>query len=311
MIYCQANLTDGFIPQHAIESFGVRARNKATVAEELCRSLVPGKGPLWVRVDGGFQVHDYLDWNEARGTILAERASAKARMALIRDPHMRAALKVRDGDRCRYCAKVVSWQDRKGGLGATYDHVDPKAGDTVENLVICCRGCSGKKAARTPIEAGMVLLPPPGDQQQNLDADLDPDLIGSGESSSTHVPQPRVPSEPERSARPRRQGPAVGLLKPNGFGAFEHGRIFVPWQVHHKFEKLKESSVLMAFYAEVAKAWTDDGPHAKDETGADWFAFWTYRYNEKWPARKPSTATPEPPAPRDPTAKKRYGGYRW
>lgn len=80
LIFCQANLTDGFIPEHAIHSFGVRARNKPAVADELCKSLVPGKGPLWHKVDGGFQIHDYLDWNDSKDKILADREKSFRRL---------------------------------------------------------------------------------------------------------------------------------------------------------------------------------------------------------------------------------------
>lgn len=80
LIYCQGNLTDGFIPDHAIHTFGVRARNKEAVAEELCRVLVPGKGPCWRKVEGGFQVHDYLDWNDSRDEVLEGRQRARDRL---------------------------------------------------------------------------------------------------------------------------------------------------------------------------------------------------------------------------------------
>jgi len=80
LIYCQCNLTDGFIPEHAIHTFGVRAKSKEAVAKELCAQLVPGKGPLWRRVDGGFQVHDYLDWNDSRDDVLAGRQRARERL---------------------------------------------------------------------------------------------------------------------------------------------------------------------------------------------------------------------------------------
>lgn len=80
LIYCQCNLTDGFIPEHAIHTFGVRAKNKQAVADELCRVLVPGKGPCWRRVDGGYEVHDYLDWNDSRADILEGRQRARERL---------------------------------------------------------------------------------------------------------------------------------------------------------------------------------------------------------------------------------------
>ena len=50
LVYCQANLTDGFIPTHAVAAFGVRARTRVELAgyvRELCAVLIPGKGPLW------------------------------------------------------------------------------------------------------------------------------------------------------------------------------------------------------------------------------------------------------------------------
>lgn len=85
LIYCQANLTDGFIPEHVIHTFGVRAKNKSAIAAELCQSLVPGKGPCWHKVDGGYQVHDYLDWNDSRESVTAERAKSKERIERWRE----------------------------------------------------------------------------------------------------------------------------------------------------------------------------------------------------------------------------------
>lgn len=85
LIYCQANLTDGFIPEHAIHTFGVRAKNKALVVDELCSVLVYCKGPLWERVQGGYQVHDYFDWNDSREDIIAGRQKTKQRLERWRE----------------------------------------------------------------------------------------------------------------------------------------------------------------------------------------------------------------------------------
>jgi hypothetical protein len=84
LIYCQNKLTDGFIPEHAINTFGVRATNKKKVAVELCTPLVAGKGPLWHKVDGGYQVHDYLDWNPSREEVLADRKRGRDRVEKYR-----------------------------------------------------------------------------------------------------------------------------------------------------------------------------------------------------------------------------------
>lgn len=80
LIYCQDKLSDGFIPEHVIHTFGIRAKNKEKVADELCRVLVPGKGPLWHRVEGGYRVHDYHDWNPSKDQILEGRRQAQDRM---------------------------------------------------------------------------------------------------------------------------------------------------------------------------------------------------------------------------------------
>lgn len=91
LIYCQKNLTDGFIDAHAIHSFGVRATNKIKVADELCRVQVPGKASLWKKVSGGYQVHDYLQWNDSKIEIIKKRADAKTRIDRWRERHGRDA----------------------------------------------------------------------------------------------------------------------------------------------------------------------------------------------------------------------------
>lgn len=55
--YCQDGLTDGFIPDSAIEYLGVKR------PRELARKLVSVR--LWEIAPGGWQMHDYLDHNKA------------------------------------------------------------------------------------------------------------------------------------------------------------------------------------------------------------------------------------------------------
>lgn len=85
LIYCQRNLTDGFIHDHAIESFGIRAKNKHKIAEELCRPQLANRAALWARVNGGYQIHDYLQWNDSREEILKNREKGRTRTARWRD----------------------------------------------------------------------------------------------------------------------------------------------------------------------------------------------------------------------------------
>jgi 5-methylcytosine-specific restriction endonuclease McrA len=75
-------------------------------------------------------------------------------------PHIRTRpsarnIFLRDDYQCQYCGEHFHVRD------LTLDHVTPRAQggpDTWENLVTACKSCNGKKADRTPEEAGMVLL---------------------------------------------------------------------------------------------------------------------------------------------------------
>ena len=109
------------------------------------------------------QFHDWLEYNDSAEEILSTRAAKAARMAIQRDPALMAAIRKRDKDRCRYCGTLVDWRSRRGKSSATYDHVKPLAAggkNTLENVVICCKGCNDRKGKRTLREAGMVLLAP-------------------------------------------------------------------------------------------------------------------------------------------------------
>ncbi len=84
----------------------------------------------------------------------------------------------RDDFRCQYCG------DRLPLSKLTYDHVVPRChgGQTRwENIVMACRPCNGRKAHRTPVQAGMRLLKHP----------IKPDwlpLLAFRIESSAHVP---------------------------------------------------------------------------------------------------------------------------
>jgi len=72
--YCSAHMTDGFIPQAVVR--GIRGWTTAA------RMLTDRK--LWEPVEGGFRVHDYLQWNRSRAQVLADRAAAADRKRMSR-----------------------------------------------------------------------------------------------------------------------------------------------------------------------------------------------------------------------------------
>lgn len=74
-------LTDGFLDERdvagGLES-AIRLRSPLKLAERL---VAVG---LWERVEGGFQVHDYLDYNPSREQVLADRQRHRDRQASYR-----------------------------------------------------------------------------------------------------------------------------------------------------------------------------------------------------------------------------------
>lgn len=83
LVYCQANLTDGFVAESATRTFGVRASIPKVVAE-LCSVLVPGKKALWHKVAGGYQINDYADWNDPAEVIKKKREQSRIRTERFR-----------------------------------------------------------------------------------------------------------------------------------------------------------------------------------------------------------------------------------
>lgn len=120
----------------------------------------------------GWLMHDFWDFNpvEDQTLIPIEKLRWKRKEALTKDRVLCEAIQKRDGDHCRYCGCQVNWRDRSSDRGATYDHLDPNLfepnfGNTMDNVVVACRGCNGQKRDRTPAEwladGGLALRPAP------------------------------------------------------------------------------------------------------------------------------------------------------
>lgn len=73
LCYAARNQTDGFIPERTAR---VIAPAKAT------RELVDGV--LWHRCDGGYLIHDYLDYNPSKQQISERKQATKERVAAWR-----------------------------------------------------------------------------------------------------------------------------------------------------------------------------------------------------------------------------------
>jgi HNH endonuclease len=123
---------DGFIPQAVVA--GIYPFKDA--AKLVHRLLTLG---LWDPAEGGYRIimgdqcalgSARTDWNIGAYEAVFER----------------------DGQACRYCASTTD---------LTVDHVVPRCqagSDSLDNLVVACRRCNGRKGGRTPQQAGMVLI---------------------------------------------------------------------------------------------------------------------------------------------------------
>jgi len=86
--------------------------------------------------------------------IIRERKMSKAKV-----------LWLRDGKRCRYCGKKITFKN------STVDHIKPKSkggSNTYANMVNACKTCNEKKSNRTLKAAKMEILQVPGNYFKTL-----------------------------------------------------------------------------------------------------------------------------------------------
>ena len=150
--FCNRQLTDGIVPVAALRTMGTFKTAPVKLADRL---VAVG---LFEVVPGGYRIV----YDEGLCETPAQRAKRSDRAARhVYQQHVSDAVRVRDGDHCRYCNRPVTWGGR-GADGGTFDHIEPSGPATVDNLVVACRGCNSSKHARTPQQAGMTLRAPWG-----------------------------------------------------------------------------------------------------------------------------------------------------
>ena len=66
--YCARNLTDGFVPNDRVDRLSTVPRPRQQVAR-----LVEAK--LWEVTDGGYLIHDFLDYNPSREQVANDRTN--------------------------------------------------------------------------------------------------------------------------------------------------------------------------------------------------------------------------------------------
>lgn len=79
LCYCATALTDGRIPDRDLPLVAAEA-----LAPEASAGELEGVG-LWVRTDGGWDIHDYLDYQPSRDAVMEDRRKARERKAKQRN----------------------------------------------------------------------------------------------------------------------------------------------------------------------------------------------------------------------------------
>jgi hypothetical protein len=77
--WCADYLTDGFVPEIQVRRLLFVCDDPLAIADKLVGA------ELWERADGGYQIHDYLEYNPSAEQVKAERAANAKRQAEWRD----------------------------------------------------------------------------------------------------------------------------------------------------------------------------------------------------------------------------------
>ena len=141
----------------------------------------------------------------------AEIEWERARKRDISNPRLIVPVRLRDGDACRYCGRIVQWNARRGNRAGTYDHRRPgTAALFPEDLVVCCAGCNSQRGADVDPDA-WPLRPAPafphyGDLTVRLLAEHGHLVPSAAPEESAAGPGDAPPSAP----RPASDGAADG-----------------------------------------------------------------------------------------------------
>ena len=131
-----------------------------------------GYGALSVGPDGRKSFELVQDEKFLHIQTKAERDWEAQRKADNSNPSITVLIRHRDGDVCRYCMKIVNWNDRKSARGGTYDHRPPGVPmQSAADGVVSCKSCNSERglastglagrAALAASDAVVPLLPPP------------------------------------------------------------------------------------------------------------------------------------------------------
>jgi hypothetical protein len=102
----------------------------------------------------------------------------------------------------------VNWDDKNGGTGGTYDHVDPDGDNSMSNVVVACRECNCEVKKERPLEHSGMALWRPGTTAAQIAAGATPmhdfrtllDGPDQGDDPPDGLPSGQPPASPRPAA---------------------------------------------------------------------------------------------------------------
>lgn len=74
------------------------------------------------------------------------------------NPMISVPVRMRDGDACRYCGRIVNFLARTGKLAGTYDHRPATVPADPDRSVVACRSCNAERGDK-PLEVADAIKP--------------------------------------------------------------------------------------------------------------------------------------------------------
>lgn len=136
----------------------------------------------------------------------AELDRESQRTAETNDDYIGVAIRLRDGDNCRWCGILVEWLGRKSHRSAEPDHLEGlEVPGTPENMVVSCRRCNRGRGANTELWDSRNTLRPT------------PEIPLYGDTTAKYLTKhgyPTTPNVPSDEAPPWTTDPAPTRVRP-------------------------------------------------------------------------------------------------
>lgn len=147
--HCAAYLTDGFIDDATVRRLG----GKPSAVNQLLTIRAPFTSPLWLRVEGGYQFHDWDQYQPVAAVVKKKRREAVERMQRVRANKPRTfedgSQKVRLTQSIPYHSIPVNTVDNVSHLVKREDQID------VDKIIVAIQKNCGRDC--TPPMAFLVI----------------------------------------------------------------------------------------------------------------------------------------------------------